>query len=365
MPNGLIEGYEWLHDLGHPSASSFYGSDPANAKSLYVNTHASAVTFQSNYAALAGGAYFSALGAQLYAAGAGGTGTGPFYSYDQPEGWMIPFPPNYGGFTDGTGPWFDTSFSYRNNTDVAMIHTSQITGTQNLLTPDGNVNQLNPSFTTVDAGTGYVLRLRNSRASSQEIITKPYGYGSTTGFGAKEYQCFTPPDGQWFITWYAKKSNNQVSGATLGDNSGNVTVRMTCHAFGLDSDLSNSTYNSISGNSGGNCSNYRTRENPLTGHTRYYRQVELTTDWQKFSMSFKFNGNTEIKKIGIRWDLDDGDNAGQGRYTECYIHRPTMHPVNVSMTGMSVTHSGSSTAVSMTGSAYVSNLSAGPYRAGD
>ena len=328
--NNGIPGYEWTMDAGNPTGSSakvssIYGSTPDNCKSMYLNSWYSAV---SNHTCWAGG---NALGASLYAAGDNVDVSGQQNRWDQIEGWMPKFPgSNYvaSNGTRGDGPWYKiSSYNAGYGAALGVIHATEIydaSNGDNGKVPGGT--RSNYKNQTIGSGTGlsgagYCMRIRNTRGAGESVYTYP-----STDFylNKSEILTSTPNDGQWYLTFWAKKSTHSMS---------NGTVRMTCHVFGIDNDV-NGTWN-FSGNTGKNCASYQTRENPRSDGTRYYLQPTLTTDWVEYKMSFKFNGDPNIKHIGIRWDSKDGINANNiFQYTDLYIFRPTLHPVNVKLSNL-------------------------------
>lgn len=330
IDNDGIPGYEWTLDAGNPTGSSaktqkLYGTTPADCKSMYLNCW---YGVGADYLCWAGG---NVLGISLNTAGTYADVSGQNNRWDQIEGWMPKFPSATYVASNGTrgdGPWYQiSSYNAFANNGLTKIHASEIydasTGDNGKVPAGTRSNYKND---TIMGGTGltasgYCLRITNSRDVGQSV----YSFPSTDwDLDKSEILTRTPNDGQWYLTWWAKKS-------THGNSSG--TVRMTCHVFGLD-DNQNGTWN-FSGNTGKNNNNHQTRDNPRSDATRYYLQPTLTTDWVEYRMSFKFNGDVNIKNIGIRWDSKDGvGGTNILKYTEFYIYRPTLHPVNVKLTSL-------------------------------
>jgi hypothetical protein len=156
--------------------------------------------------------------------------------------------------------------------------------------------RLDSSGNNTTGTSGRVIRIQNGGGNpGDEAYT--HGFFSSQTTSLTWANCVTPNDGQWCITWYGRKS-------TGAGNSG--TVRQTVFALGCKYDGTNLLHmNFASATSGGSASS-GTLSSPKTGGTYYHSQRTLTTSWTKYTMHFKFNGDTNVNYIALRFDNDDG-----------------------------------------------------------
>ena len=183
--------------------------------------------------------------------------------------------------------------------------------------------RLDSSGNNTTGTSGRVIRIQNGGGN-------PGDEAYTSGFFASQTNsltwanCVTPNDGQWCITWYGRKS-------TSAGNSG--TVRQTIFALGCKYDGTNKLHMNFTSATNGGSASSGTLSSPKTGGTYYYSQRTLTTSWTKYTMHFKFNGDTNVNYIALRFDNDDGVSGGT---TTVYFDRVTLHPANIFLRGSGV-----------------------------
>jgi|TARA_R110002167_G_scaffold42958_1_gene130184 hypothetical protein len=169
----------------------------------------------------------------------------------------------------------------------------------------------NGADTSSTTSTPIVLKMRNATAG--EIYTTGYGTVAST----KDYYYLVTrctPDSTWHCTWYAKSYQS---------------AQMQFHIFGVK-DVTG--WGSFGFNFTGNVSVNATTSSPTdikTGGTRYYHTQNLTTQYVKYNMTFKFNGDTDIAGIMMRIDINTGGSTMFPK--DINIDRITLHQMNVSL----------------------------------
>ena len=139
--------------------------------------------------------------------------------------------------------------------------------------------RLNSSGNNTTGTTGRVIRIRNGGGAGETYTT---GFFTSQAKPLTYAQCSTPTDGQWHLTFYARKSSGT-------GNSG--TVRGQLFVLGCAYDSTNGVHMNFSGATDGGDASSSTISSPKTGGTYYHSgKKTLTTSWTKYTMNFKFNG---------------------------------------------------------------------------
>ena len=178
-----------------------------------------------------------------------------------------------------------------------------------------------PGGSTIDT-SAYVTEIRNGRSGAGEVYTKGY-HNEVLGDCV---MCKANPGSVHHLTWYARKSNSAPS------NTQTVRAAMLIFSLGYDSSTSKYVFTHSGASNGGDTGN-STVTNPATGGSYYTKQVTLTTTWTKYEMTVQFPDYAtcpNIVALSCRMDVDDG--GGSGTPTKTYWDRPTLHPVNVTLT---------------------------------
>ena len=222
------------------------------------------------------------------------------YNWDQPEGFMRRI--NYHGSTEKT-PFAQTSA----NGSIIFQNLSSLT----------SLARTNSSGDIITGTSARVIRIQNSTGNTNsEVYTKPYNNVPLTAVIAA-----TPADGQWYLSFYAKKSSyNNLD-----------TCTVTAFIFGSRYNSGTNTYSYSTGMTAqGVDASSSTISSPATGGSFYWITTPaLTTTWTKYDMCFKFNGAANLSAITCRLDNDKGRASS---HTYVYIDRVTLHPMNVAMT---------------------------------
>ena len=244
--------------------------------------------------------YVAVQGGKQYA----GSGYGDSdYNWDDAEGWAPRI--NFHGTSDQK-PWNGIGGG-----SGEIDHKSK-SGMASLRRKNEN------TYTSTTGTSAYILQLKNKDgAAGNEVYTDNY-QPSDDSYTV----CKTPDDATWYVSWYARKSS--------GEPSNSVTVRMTLYVFGVGWTGSSWTY-AFTGAVVANGSN-GTVASPATGGSTYYiGKKTLTTTWTKYEGCFTLNGDSDIERITMRWDIDDGD--PEGGDTKIYIDRPILYPVGIKYRG--------------------------------
>ena len=218
------------------------------------------------------------------------------YNWDQPEGWMQRL--TYHG-TSAQSP-FDALAGGQNGSITWESHTG--------LT---NLERTNSSGDNASGTTATVIKLANSDGASDEVYTNKFNNVGLDSVLAK-----TPSDGQWYLSFYAKRGAHACTATVFifGCAYVSATARYSYNTGITDNivDASSSTISS-----------------PATGGTSYFiKTPALTSSWVKYDMCFKFDGTSGLQAITCRLDNDNGNPFGD---TEVFIDRLTLHPMNVAM----------------------------------
>ena len=218
------------------------------------------------------------------------------YNWDQPEGWMQRF--NFHG-TTAQKP-FDVLQGGQDGS-VSWVAKSSLT----------NLARTNSSGDNATGTTATVIKLVNSGDNSDEVFTNRYTDVSLDSVLTK-----TRPDGQWYLSFYARRSS--LSPACTA----------TVYIFGVHQDGTNFSYSEGITQAEGNADS-STITSPATGKTFYRKTTSaLTTSWVKYDMCFKFNGDTGIEFVTCRLDNNNGDTDTD---TIIYFDRLTLHPMDVAI----------------------------------
>ena len=243
----------------------------------------------SNFLAIAGGRGYSDLYGDI---GWGNTK----YNWDQPEGFMQRI--HFHGTTEK--PPFDALAGGQNGS----INWQSQTGLTNLA-------RTNSSGGITTGTTATVIKLANSDGASDEVYTNKFNNVSLDSVLAK-----TPADGQWYLSFYAKKGTRACTATVFIFGCAYVaaTARYSYNT-GITADIVDASSSTIA--------------SPATGGTSYFTTTPaLTTSWVKYDMCFKFDGTTGLQAITCRIDNNNGNPFGD---TEVFIDRLTLHPMNVAM----------------------------------
>jgi hypothetical protein len=218
------------------------------------------------------------------------------FNWDQPEGWMQRL--DFYGTTEKKP--FD-SISGGQDGSVSWVAKSSLT----------NLARTNTTGGITTGTTATVIKLVNSGDNSDEVYTNRYN-----NVDLKSVPTFTPPDGQWYLSFYARRSS--LSPACTA----------SVYIFGVSGVNSNYSFVDYITESEGNASS-STITSPATGNTFYRIDTSaLTTSWVKYDMCFKFDGQTTITAMTCRLDNNNGDADTD---TIIYFDRITLHPMDVAI----------------------------------
>ena len=222
------------------------------------------------------------------------------YNWDQPEGWMQRL--TYHG-TSAQTP-FDAIAGGQNGS----INWQSQAGLTNLA-------RTNSSGGITTGTTATVIKLANSDGASDEVFTNKFN-----NVGLTSVLTMTPADGQWYLSFYAKRGTRACTATVFIFGCGYVSATAKYSYDGVfTEDIVDASASSVSGST-------------ATGGTSYFTTTPaLTTSWVKYDMCFKFDGTSGLQAITCRIDNNNGNPFGD---TEVFIDRLTLHPMDVAMSNI-------------------------------
>mgnify|MGYP003676770156 CR=1 FL=1 len=245
----------------------------------------------SKYMALVGGSAYPAFNI-----GFNGIYGNIKFNWDQPEGWMQRL--NFYGTTakkpfDIIQGGHDGSINWQQQTGLTSLARTN---------SDGGI---------ATGTTATVIKLVNSGDNSDEVFTNRYN-----NVDIQSVLAFTPPDGQWYLSFYARRASSSPA------------CTATVYIFGVSGVSNNYSFVDYITESEGDASS-STITSPATGKTFYRTTTSaLTASWQKFDMCFKFDGQTPIIAMTCRLDNNNGDADTD---TTIFFDRITLHPMDVAI----------------------------------